>query len=146
MATRNLDQAIALIKRWEGCVLKVYKDVGGLPTIGYGHLLQHDEHIEELTQQEAEDLLIRDVERIAKAIRRDIKYPYMSDNEFCALVSFAFNLGPQSLLTSTLLRLYNKGMIQEAADEFLKWVFANGKRLKGLERRRKSERQLFLSP
>ena len=147
MATKwNLDKAVTIIKKYEGCELEKYKCPAGRWTIGWGHLILDDEHLEKITQEEADALLMLDVQRIAKAIKPYIKYPYMNENEFCALVSFAFNLGPQSLLTSTLLKLYNKGEVARAADEFLKWVFAAGKRLRGLERRRRTERALFLAP
>lgn len=142
----NLDKAVTIIKKYEGCELKQYRCPSGKLTIGYGHLILDDEHLDEITQEEAEALLMLDVQRIARAIKPYIKYPYMNENEFCALVSFAYNLGPQSLLTSTLLKLYNKGDVVRAADEFTKWVFAAGKRLRGLERRRRTERALFLAP
>ena len=142
----DLSNAIEIIKEFEGCKLNKYLCPAGKPTVGWGHLILDDERIVRLTQEEADALLLRDVTRIANAIQPYVKYPYMNENEFCALVSFAFNLGPQSLLTSTLLKLYNKGEISRAAAEFLKWVFTGGKRLKGLERRRKAEQRLFLAP
>ena len=69
----------------------------------------------------------------------------LSQNQFDALVSFAYNVGSRALSTSTLLKKLNAGDIKGAADEFLRWNKAGGKVLNGLPRRREAERALFLS-
>jgi GH24 family phage-related lysozyme (muramidase) len=68
----------------------------------------------------------------------------LTQNQFDALVSFTFNLGVGNLQTSTLLKLLNQGLMQEAADQFLRWNKAGGKEVSGLTRRRIAERNLFL--
>jgi lysozyme len=68
----------------------------------------------------------------------------VTQNQFDALISFAFNLGLSALAGSTLWRLFAHGDIQGAANEFPKWIYAGGKLLEGLKRRRQAERELFL--
>ncbi|EDH9820259.1 TPA_asm: lysozyme, partial [Salmonella enterica subsp. enterica serovar Typhimurium] len=69
----------------------------------------------------------------------------LTQGQFDALVSFAYNLGARTLSSSTLLRKLNSGDYAGAADEFLRWNKAGGKVLNGLTRRREAERALFLS-
>ncbi|HIC59050.1 MAG TPA: hypothetical protein EYO71_03100 [Rhodospirillales bacterium] len=70
----------------------------------------------------------------------------LSDDMFSALCSWTYNLGTGALQRSSLRRLYlNDGRYEEAADEFLRWVFCNGRRLRGLILRRNDERALFLT-
>jgi hypothetical protein len=69
----------------------------------------------------------------------------LNDNQFSALVSFSYNVGAYSLFESTLLKLLNQGELQEAADQFPLWDKAGGQSLRGLARRRRAERALFLS-
>lgn len=68
----------------------------------------------------------------------------LNQNQFDALVSFTYNLGPESLKKSTLIKLNNQNQMNDAVEEFTKWVKANGKTLPGLVRRRQAERNLFL--
>lgn len=70
----------------------------------------------------------------------------INDNQFAALVSFAYNVGVNNLRNSTLLKNVNEGKFQVAADEFLKWTKAQGVVLPGLVKRREAERRLFLTP
>ncbi len=77
------------------------------------------------------------VEKLAKGL--------INDNQFAALVSFAYNCGLSNLKNSTLLRLINAGQHRAAAEEFLKWNKAQGKVMAGLTRRREAERRLFLN-
>lgn len=69
----------------------------------------------------------------------------LTQGQFDALVSFAYNVGSRALSTSTLLKKLNAGDIKGAADEFLRWNKAGGKVMNGLTRRREAERALFLS-
>ena len=79
-----------------------------------------------------------------RAVLRLITVP-LSDGQFDALVSFTFNLGSGALQRSTLRRKVNRQEYEDAALEFGKWVWAGGRRLKGLINRRKAEAALFLS-
>lgn len=145
---RALNQAgLKLIKEFEGCELKAYNDIVGVPTIGYGStegLTADDvDNGKTITQQEAEDLLMTDLSRFQVGVEKYVTAP-INDNQFSALVAFSFNLGLGSLKNSTLLKLLNKGDISGAAEEFLRWNKAGGKVVAGLTRRRQAERSLFL--
>lgn len=130
------------IKRWEGRELKAYRCSAGKWTIGFGHT----EDVEEgdaITSSEAELLLIEDLRERANALAPFVNVG-VTEGQYIALLSLAFNIGVGALKKSSLLRYLNLGRIDEAADEFLRWVYAGGKVSKGLQRRRESERRLFL--
>lgn len=135
-----MNSAIEIIKHFEGCKLERYICPAGVPTIGYGHTKNVPEKI---TMKEANKLLKQDMQHfydvVDKYVTRDI-----TDNQRDALCSFCYNVGQGNFTRSTLLRLLNKGDILGAANEFPKWRRAGGKILKGLVRRRKAERELFL--
>lgn len=141
---KTSQKGIDLIKKFEGTVLKVYKDAVGLPTIGIGHLIKKGEVFTTITQQQAEELLAKDLKQFEEGINTSIKVA-LTQNQFDALVSFAFNLGMGNVNSSTLLRKLNAGDIQGAANEFVRWNRAGGKVLNGLTRRRLAEKELFLS-
>ncbi len=132
-----------LIKSFENCKLKVYKDIVGYPTVGYGH--RTDVPVgKTITQDEADQLLVDDLKRIEDGVRACLRTE-LNDNQFSALVSLGFNIGTTSLAHSTLVRLVNSGELIAASKEFEKWDRAGGKEVKGLLRRRAAEKTLFLS-
>ena len=133
---------IELIKRFEGCRLETYICPAGVFTIGYGHTGADVKSGLKITQEEAEILLKNDLKAFEKEVQRIIKKE-LTQNQFDALVSFAYNLGLESLRKSTLAKLINQGKIKEAANQFERWVYANGVKLNGLIRRRKAEKELF---
>jgi lysozyme len=142
---RKINEAgLKLIKEFEGCKLKAYLCPAGVLTIGYGHTGDVKEH-HVITQHQA-DVILMDVDlpRFEEFVAAWC--PNISDNQFAALVSFAFNLGLGALGRSSLLKHVQAGRYEKAADEFLKWKFAGGKVLPGLVRRREAERALFLRP
>jgi lysozyme len=135
-----------LIKEFEGCELKAYPDpaTGGEPiTIGYGHT-GGVKLGEVITQEQANEYLISDVKRFADAVNQMVTVP-ITQGEFDALCSFAFNLGVGNLRKSTLLRKLNSGNKELASNQFLVWNMASGRVMAGLTRRREAERTLFLS-
>ena len=135
-----------LIKEFEGCKLEAYPDpaTGGEPiTIGYGHT-GGVKLGEVITQEQADEYLISDVKRFADAVNQMVTVP-ITQSEFDALCSFAFNLGIGNLRNSTLLRKLNSGNKDSAANQFLVWNMAGGRVMAGLTRRREAERTLFLS-
>lgn len=136
---------VAIIKRFEGLRLRQYKDAVNLPTIGYGHLLTpaDAEQWEEITECQAEEILCQDIRRISKAMAPLIKAP-ITQSMYDALVSFSFNLGVGKLRSSTLLKKINREEFVGASEEFKKWAFAGGRRLKGLQLRRDAEANLFM--
>jgi lysozyme len=143
------DKGIALIKSFEGCKLRAYQDSVGIWTVGYGATFYQDgskvKSVDILTQQQADDLLNYHVNLFADKVKPLIKGE-LSDNQFSALVSFAFNLGAGALSKSTLLKKVNANPEDESIRaEFAKWDKAGGKQLRGLTRRRKAEADLYFS-
>ncbi|ANI84753.1 lysozyme [Kosakonia oryzae] len=137
---------LTLIKSFEGLSLEKYRDAVGKWTIGYGHLILPNENFPQaLSKVEAEDLLRADLGTTERGIHRLVTVD-LNQNQFDALVAFAFNVGLGNLQNSTLLRLLNQGQYQEAADQLPRWNKAGGKILAGLTRRRDAERALFMAP
>ena len=91
----------------------------------------------------SDQLLRRDVRKSEVAVLRQIKVT-LEDGQFDALCSFVFNLGSGSLQSSTLKRKINRGDYIGASDEFPRWVYAGGRKLKGLIKRRNHERLMFI--
>ena len=132
---------IDLIKQHEGCYLAAYKCPAGVWTIGYGHTGSDVKQGLTITQAKAEQLLRQDLAKFERHVMLfDSKY-HWNQNEFDALVSFAFNVGNINQLTANKIR--TKAQIAQA---MLSYNKANGKVLAGLTKRRQAERQLFLTP
>lgn len=142
------DKGIALIKQFEGCKLTAYQDSVGVWTIGYGwtHPVDGKPIRAGMTikQETAERLLKTGLVSYESDVSRLVKVG-LTQGQFDALVSFAYNVGSRALSTSTLLKKLNAGDIKGAADEFLRWNKSGGKVMPGLTNRRKAERALFLS-
>jgi lysozyme len=137
-------KGIALIKEFEGCKLQTYHDQNGIPTIGYGHTGSDVKEGMTITQTQAEQLLIHDIERTEEIITPHIQLP-IGDDRYSALVVFAYNVGPGNLINSTLLKLINEGHYEAAAAQFMHWVHVGDRISEGLVRRRKAEQALFES-
>lgn len=139
---------VELIKRFEGLRLKAYQDSVGVWTIGYGWTQSVDGKKVgpgmQIDQATADRLLRCGVVQYEQGVNQLVKVK-ITQGQFDALVSFAYNLGLRSLSTSTLLQKLNDGDKQGAADQFGRWVNAGGKRLDGLVARRAAEREMFLS-
>ncbi|KAB2779420.1 lysozyme [Brucella anthropi] len=142
-----------LIEQREGVELTAYKDSAGIWTIGVGHTSAAGAPKVtpgmKITAAEASEILSRDLATFEAAVASAVKVP-LNQNEFDALVSFAFNVGAGAFKSSTLLKRLNAGDRQAAADQFLVWnkITINGKKkaLKGLTIRRGAERKQFLTP
>ncbi|MDH0157376.1 lysozyme [Stutzerimonas stutzeri] len=135
------EAGLALIRQSEGLRLRAYLCPAGIPTIGYGSTAGVKLG-QTITAERAEELLREDVRQFEAAVSRLVKVP-LTQGQFDALTSFAFNLGTKSLEQSTLLRLLNAGDYPGAAAQFDRWVYASGKKLTGLVKRRAAERALF---
>ena len=137
-------KGIELIKYFEGFKPETYICAGGHLTISYGHKIQAGEKFGTISLNEAEAILMKDLLYTERIV---IKYidTLLHDNQFAALVSFTFNMGNAALQRSILRQKVNYGLNKEAGREFLRWVYAGGKRLQGLALRRAAERNLFLS-
>jgi len=133
---------IDLLKRFEGFSSTVYICPAGYPTIGYGHLVRSGESYTEISETEAEELLRKDVESAERAVLRLVNVP-LTDGQFDALVSFTFNLGSGAFQRSTLRRKVNRQAHAEVPDQLMRWVWAGGRKLNGLIRRRESEALIY---
>lgn len=135
------EAGLDLIRRFEGFSPTIYICPAGYPTIGFGHVVlahEQDQFATGITQAEATELLRKDVRIAERAVLRLISVT-LTDGQFDALVSFTFNLGAGALQRSTLRRKVNRGEHESISAELMKWVWAAGKRLTGLVRRRKAE-------
>jgi lysozyme len=141
---------IEMIKAFEGFRGAPYKCPAGIPTIGYGatfypngkKVTMSDAAI---TEEQATELLANMLVSFEKYVD-SYCIDSITQNEFDSLVSFAYNLGPANLKSSTLLKKVNANPNDESIRlEFMKWVKAGGKTLKGLVRRREAEANLYFT-
>ena len=142
--------AAHLADDFEGLSLVPYHDPVGYPTIGYGRLLSREPWAD-LSQwaplesrEQAFEWLREDMIRALNSVWRLIRVP-LNDNQEAALADFAFNCGGGNLQASTLRRVVNRGDFDEAPAQFRRWVYARGRKLRGLVRRRRAEADLFMS-
>jgi len=161
-------QGLDLIKSFEGIEdgdpatvkLDPYLDPVGIWTIGWGHAIRDGAGFLRgpenrarafalypggITREQAEALLRSDVMDTCRDVAR-LLAANVNDNQFAALVSFAYNCGCANLKQSTLLRKVNEEDFSGAAAEFPRWNKAGGRVLRGLTRRRVAEAELFQSP
>ena len=141
MANRKIGQAgLALIKQFEGCRLIAYQCSAGVWTIGYGHTAGVYKGMK-ITQAQADAFLKQDIAKFEKYINNPSYVPFtdkLNQNQFDALVSFAFNLGQGNVKKLCTGRVMNQ--IPSAMQQYCK---AAGKTLPGLQRRRKAEAALY---
>lgn len=139
------DEAVNLVKHFEGLYLNAYRCPAGVPTIGYGHTAGV-EMGQTITAAQADAFLQADLTAAAGQVDKLVKVA-LNPQQRGALASFVFNLGAGSLQQSTLLVLLNKGDYEGAAGQFGRWVYAtvNGVKtqLPGLVKRRAAEADLF---
>lgn len=151
--------AIATIKHYEGVRFKPYLCPARLHTVGVGHVMYPDqaklpldqrssvmlkpEDNRQFTQEEVDGILRHDLDRFERGVERFCPVP-LTQGQFDALVSFAFNVGLGTLQRSTLRQKILRGDMEGAAEELMKYCMAGGKILKGLQNRRNDERALFL--
>ena len=134
-------EGLSLIKKFEGCELEAYKCAAGVLTIGYGSTKDVKEG-DTLTQEEADKLLLKDVEVFETAVNDAVEVP-ISQSQFDALVSWTFNLGSGRLNSSTMLKKLNNQEYDEVPSQIKRWNKAGGKVLQGLVRRREAEALLY---
>jgi lysozyme len=138
-------EGIDLIKRFEGYSGKPYLCPAGKLTIGYGHVIRDDEEYLQLgiDPKTAENILKQDVNCVERKINHLVSYPLVQP-QYDALVSLVYNIGVYAFEKSTLLRVLNGGNVEKTALEFRRWVYAGGKKLDGLIKRRSAEEALFI--
>jgi lysozyme len=145
------NNGLELIKKFEGCRLTAYPDAGtgGAPwTIGYGWTHSVKELPVQagmtISQTMAEDLLRIGIVQFEKCVSQLLQVS-VNQNQFDALVSFAYNVGKTKFANSTLLKLVNESDFDGAAMQFSHWNKASSNVLPGLIYRRAAERECFIS-
>ena len=154
-------ELIKLVKHHEGVRLRPYRCPALLWTVGVGHVIdpthaavKYEERKNlpipagwdrQLSMGEVDAILAQDLGRFERGVARLCPAAVGHQGRFDALVSFAFNVGLGNLQRSGLRMKTNRGDVDEAADEFLKWTKAGGRVLPGLVKRRNDERALYLS-
>jgi lysozyme len=133
-----------LIKYYEKFMPTPYTCPAGKLTIGYGHVIREGETFTKISEGQAEILLLKDTQSAVNCLANSIN-DVISQNKVDALVSFIYNIGCTNFKSSMLLKYLNKRDFGAAADEFDKWIYANGVKLNGLIQRRFAEKQLFES-
>lgn len=152
---RTSAEGIALLHHYESCRLAAYPDPGSVDghpwTIGWGHTGKEVKRGLVWTQAQADAAFVQDLAATEAGVQRLVKVP-LSQGQFDALVSFAYNVGldenrngkAEGLGESTLLRKLNAKDYAGAAEQFLVWNKNDGVVMYGLTRRRTAERALFL--
>ena len=138
-----------LLGELEGIVLRPYRDSVGIPTIGIGSTYYEDGtkvkmSDKAITKERAIQLAKNVVKSFEAQVNKSI-LPTMTQNQFDAMVLLCYNIGESGFARSSVVRNFNAGNLQKAADSFLLWNKAGGKVVKGLVNRRNIERTLFLS-
>ena len=131
---------VPLVMQYEGTIPKTYRDPVGILTACTGHTGPELRMGQTFTRQQCEDMLFSDLEKHATALDC-VKRP-LTDGQKAAFLSFAFNVGNGAFCKSTLVRKANAGDMQGACAELSRWVYAGGKQLPGLVKRRAAEREM----
>lgn len=135
---------LAALAGYEGVSYVWYSDPVGIPTVCYGHTGGVKFGMKyEYTEAECFSLLDEDTKEATDIILKYVKVS-LSQEELDAYVSFVYNVGGEAFRNSTLLKKLNSGDHIGACKELLRWVYADGKKLKGLETRRASESEMCL--
>jgi len=142
-------RGVEFIKDCEGFSPFMYHDAAGLPTIGYGTLIDSPEEMvymtKPITREKAEEFLMRDLAWAEDSVDRLVTSG-INQSQFDALVSFCYNVGSTKFNGSTLLRRINNDPDDKQLEfQFMRWIYAGGKRSEGLENRRKKEVELYFS-
>jgi len=134
--------AVPFVADWEGLRTSAYLDPVNVPTICYGHT-QGVYIGQEIDRKKCDEMLKEELGEYMAAVDNAVTVP-LPDTRLAALASFAYNVGIGNFRRSTLLRKLNAGDTAGACDELRRWVYAKGKKLRGLVRRREAERELCL--
>ena len=143
------DNGFNLLAELEGVVLHPYKDPAGIPTIGIGSTYYEDGtkvtmKDKAITKERAIQLAKNVVKSFEARVNKSIVVP-MTQNQFDAMVLLCYNIGESGFARSSVVKNFNAGNLQKAADSFLLWNKAGGVVSKGLTNRREKERELFLT-
>jgi lysozyme len=141
-------QCLDLIKEFEGFKPNAYLCPAKILTIGYGTTNYRNggkvKVGDKIDRKKAELELYSHCEEVKTQIESVVKSD-INSNQLSALISFVYNLGIINFKASTILRLINESELNDAANQFDKWIYSNGEVLQGLVKRRAKEKLLFLS-
>lgn len=141
-AIRASPELVEFVQGWESCRLLAYLDGNGVPTIGWGHTLGVQMG-DTITQQQADDWLIEELVEYGEGMK-----VYMTrepaQQHFDALLSLSYNAGVRAVGRAGIMKLFNGGNDVACADRFLEWANDGGKVVKGLLKRRRAEREIYL--
>lgn len=148
--------AVTLIKQFEGLSLFPYLDSSGYPTVGYGHLVKRRRGLaalaqanaiypNEITQEEADKLLIEDIKTIAlkPLTTSKLDLSRFNENQLAALCSLIFNIGFAAFKKSRCFKAFKTDDFPLALREWAGFVYSDGKKVPGLVNRRNKEIQIF---
>lgn len=141
---------LAVTKKGEGWRNRLYNDVAGYCTIGYGHLIkrarcdgtEQADWQDGITEGEGEELLVKDMADAQIAVMLAVTTK-LTDTQYAALCDFVYNVGAGAFRKSTLLRTVNAGQHDQVGNQLMRWTVAGGKEVPGLLNRRKSEIELY---
>lgn len=133
------DRCLDMIKGFEGLRLEAYQDPAGVWTIGYGHTENVHEG-DKVTEAQAHSMLLYDLVDFSANVKSYNNQYHWTQNEYDALLSFAYNIGSIDQLTG-----YGRRSKEEIAEKMLCYVYAGGEVMPGLLKRRQAEHDLFLS-
>jgi lysozyme len=136
------DKGFELIKKFEGCELEAYQCAAGVWTIGYGHTKDVQEG-DKWTEEKADFMLWRELDDEYEHYVNSLVTAPMNQSQFDSLISWTYNLGPNNLKKSSMLRVLNEGKYDEVPAQMKRWNKAKGKVLAGLTRRREAEALMF---
>lgn len=134
--------SLVAIATYEGYRGNAYQDSVGVPTIGFGETAGVKMG-DKTTPERALVQLLASTEKHADAIRACIHVP-LYQHEFDAYVSLSYQIGAGAFCRSTLIKKLNKGDYTGACNELDKWVYAGGKKLPGIVKRRQKEKEMCL--
>lgn len=133
-----------LIKGWEGCRLTAYVCPAGALTIGYGHTGSDVIPGKKITQEQADELFERDIDKFAASVAPMVEGVALRQSQFDAIVSLAYNIGGGAFYRSTLLRKLKANPDDPSIPaEFRRWSKSGGKVLPGLVKRREREAAVY---
>jgi GH24 family phage-related lysozyme (muramidase) len=145
-----IPSGLAVTKKGEGWRKKLYNDVAGFCTIGYGHLIKRArcdgsepaDWLDGITEPEGEALLVADMKDAQIVVMLAVNAS-ITDTQYGALCDFVFNVGGSAFRKSTLLKVVNAGQHDQVANQLMRWTVAGGKQVPGLLNRRKQEIELY---
>lgn len=139
----SLAIAGVMIPDLEGVRYAPYRDVAGVLTVCYGHTGPDIKPGKKYSESECSALLQKDLVPFHRSVERSVKVP-ANEYQKAALITFSYNVGVAAFERSAVLRHLNAGNYQAACDGLRQWIYAGGKKWKGLINRREVEHEVCM--